>query len=99
VGPVQLVEEAPQIVAGLISGRVHENDVVAPVSIGDFVWIGVNVTVLPGVTIGEGAIVAAGAVVTRDVPALAVVAGVPARVIGQRDAAHFEAALQERRFY
>lgn len=44
-------------------------------------WIGAGVTILPGVTVGEHAIVAAGAVVSRDVPARTVVAGVPARVI------------------
>jgi UDP-2-acetamido-3-amino-2,3-dideoxy-glucuronate N-acetyltransferase len=44
--------------------------------------IGSNVTVVPGVTVGESAVVGAGAVVTRDVPAFAIVAGVPARVIG-----------------
>ncbi|WP_225047670.1 sugar O-acetyltransferase [Lacticaseibacillus kribbianus] len=44
-------------------------------------WLGANVTVLPGVTIGENAIVGAGAVVTKDVPANTVVAGVPAKVI------------------
>lgn len=44
-------------------------------------WIGAAVTILPGVTVGENAVVAAGAVVTRDVPANTVVAGVPARVI------------------
>jgi len=44
--------------------------------------IGSNATILPNLTIGEGALVGAGAVVTRDVPAFAVVAGVPARVIG-----------------
>jgi acetyltransferase-like isoleucine patch superfamily enzyme len=44
--------------------------------------IGSNATILPGVTIGEGALVGAGAVVTKDVPDYAVVAGVPARVIG-----------------
>lgn len=51
------------------------------IRIGDKVWLGANVTVLPGVTIGEGAIVAAGAVVTRDVAARTVVGGVPAKVI------------------
>ena len=53
----------------------------APIRIGDDVWIGANATVLPGVIIGDGAVVAAGAVVTRDVPAMTVVGGVPARVI------------------
>ena len=52
-----------------------------PVRIGDRVWIGTRAVVLKGVTIGDGAVVAAGAVVTRDVPAGAVVAGVPARVV------------------
>jgi acetyltransferase-like isoleucine patch superfamily enzyme len=50
----------------------------APVTIGDHVWIGMRATVLKGVTIGSGAIVAAGAVVTRDVPENTLVAGVPA---------------------
>lgn len=57
----------------------------APIRIGDDVWIGANAMVLPGVTIGDGAVVAAGAVVTRDVPAMTVVGGVPARVIKQID--------------
>jgi acetyltransferase-like isoleucine patch superfamily enzyme len=49
------------------------------------VWIGENVCVLPGVTIGDGAIINANAVVTKDVPAGTIVAGVPARVIKQWD--------------
>ena len=53
----------------------------APIKIGAHVWIGSNATVLPGVTIGDYAVVAAGAVVTRDVPAMTVVGGVPARVL------------------
>ncbi len=53
-----------------------------PVKIGERVWIGANVTVLPGVTIGENAIVAAGAVVTKDVPPNTIVGGVPAKQIG-----------------
>lgn len=52
-----------------------------PISIGNHVWIGINATILKGVTIGDGAIIAAGAVVTQDVPENALVGGVPARVI------------------
>ncbi len=53
----------------------------APISIGNHVWIGMRSIILKGVTIGDGAVVAAGAVVTRDVPAGSVVAGNPTRVV------------------
>lgn len=52
-----------------------------PIHIEKNVWLGANVTVLPGVTIGEGSIIAAGAVVTKDVSANMIAAGVPAKVI------------------
>jgi acetyltransferase-like isoleucine patch superfamily enzyme len=55
-----------------------------PIMIGDRAWISFRSTVLPGVTIGEGAVIAAGAVVTQDVPPFAIVAGMPARVVGER---------------
>jgi acetyltransferase-like isoleucine patch superfamily enzyme len=57
-----------------------------PIDVGDYAWIGHRATILQGVTIGEGAIVAAGAVVVKDVPANAIVAGIPAKVIGHRSA-------------
>ena len=60
----------------------RRNDLLpAPVVIGNRVWIGSNATILPGVTIGDNAIVAAGAVVTKAVPPDTVVAGVPARIL------------------
>lgn len=55
-----------------------------PIVIGDYVWIGSRATIQPGVTIGEGAVVMAGAIVTRDVPPYAIVGGVPARQVGER---------------
>ncbi|HKU28106.1 MAG TPA: acyltransferase [Candidatus Sulfotelmatobacter sp.] len=56
----------------------------APVVIGSDVWIGSNAIVLPGVTIGEGAVIAAGSVVTKDVAAWSIVGGVPAKTIRMR---------------
>jgi len=53
----------------------------APVSIGNGAWLGARCTILPGVTIGEGAVVAAGAVVTKSVPANVLVGGTPARLL------------------
>lgn len=57
------------------------------VAIEDHVWVGTRAMILPGVTVGRGAVVAAGAVVTKDVAPLTIVAGVPAKPIGMRDAA------------
>ncbi len=56
----------------------------APVEIGDYVFIGPRAVILPGVKIGRGVVIAAGAVVTKDVLEFAVVGGVPAQVIGER---------------
>ena len=57
----------------------------SPIHIGNGVWIGSHVTILPGVTVGDHAVIAAGAVVTHDVPANAIAAGVPAKIIKQID--------------
>ncbi|GAB0173093.1 hypothetical protein NHP164001_11090 [Helicobacter trogontum] len=52
-----------------------------PIHIGNRVWIGINATICPGVTIGENSIIAAGAVVTKDVPSNVIVGGNPAKII------------------
>lgn len=57
----------------------------APIMLGRNVWVGSNATILQGVTIGDNAVVAAGAVVSRDVPANTIVGGVPARIIKRID--------------
>lgn len=59
----------------------HMEAAFKPVRIGSRAWIGANVTILPGVTIGDHAVIGAGSVVTKDVPARSVAVGVPARVI------------------
>ena len=58
-----------------------------PVVIGDDVWIGGNVTVLPGVHIGNNVVIGAGSVVTRDIPGNSLALGVPARVVRQLEEA------------
>ena len=71
-----------------------------PVVIEDNVWIGGNVVILPGVTIGEGSVIAAGSIVTRDIPPRVVAGGNPCRVIRpltEADREKWEAALREHR--
>lgn len=66
---------------------IHSEDmrpIEQPVEIGDYVFIGPRAIILPGVKIGTGAVVAAGAVVTKDVPEKTIVGGVPAQEIGKR---------------
>lgn len=88
------------LIAELVSVRDHDHRfadperpirtqgaTVAAVHIGDDVWIGSKATIMKGVTIGDHAVVGANAVVTKDVPAWAIVAGIPATVLRYRDGA------------
>ena len=69
------------------------------VIIGDCVWFGSRVTVVGGVTIGEGAIVAAASVVTKDVPPCAIVGGNPAKILKYRDQKHYYELKDQKRFH
>ena len=73
-------------------------DVALPINIEESVWICLGAMILPGVTIHEGAVVAMGAVVVRDVPARAVVGGNPAEVISERSADVYERLKREKKY-
>ena len=72
--------------------------VVEDVTLGDFVWLGNNVIILAGVTIGEGAIIQAGSVVVSDIPPLAIAGGHPAKVFKYRDKEHFDTLKAQGKF-
>lgn len=77
-----LFSERKNDVSNWINGKKDWNDVIIKkVKINNKAWIGFNVTILKGITIGEGAVVAAGSVVTKDVPSYTVVGGNPAKII------------------
>lgn len=72
-----------------------ERDISKKVKIGRYVWIGARSTIVPGVTIGDGAVVGAGSVVTKDVPKYAVVGGNPAKILKYRDKMNYD-TLEEK---
>jgi acetyltransferase-like isoleucine patch superfamily enzyme len=74
------------------------NDVVNGIKIGRYVWLGMNVCVLPGVRIGDGAIVGMGTVVSRDVGPGEILVSASTRVVGHRNEAHTESLLVKSAF-
>ncbi len=74
--------------------NIHKN-----VTIGNFVWIGTRVLILGGVTIGDGAIIQAGSVVTSDIPSMAIAGGAPAKIFKERDKKHFQKLLEEKKYH
>ena len=85
IGPNVMMRTSDHSTTRLDMPMRMQGHIAGAISVADDVWIGANVTILRDVSIGRGAIVAAGAVVTKDVPAFAVVSGVPARVLKWRD--------------
>jgi acetyltransferase-like isoleucine patch superfamily enzyme len=74
-------------------------NVVKNITIEDNVWVGSRVTILGGVTIGEGAVIQAGSVVTKDIPKYAIAGGHPAQVFAHRDREHYDELKRKKRFH
>lgn len=82
---VAVAPEVSFFAAGHDYTRRSLPNIASSITVGDYVWIGGRSIILGGVTIGEGAVIAAGSVVTRDIPPYTVAAGIPARVIKKRE--------------
>jgi acetyltransferase-like isoleucine patch superfamily enzyme len=96
------VDIASEVMIWTSQHDIHDPEfkgIEAKVVIEDYVFIGPRAIILPGVTIGRGAIVAAGAVVTKDVAEGSIVAGVPAKNIGQRDTTNLKYRLGRARWF
>jgi hypothetical protein len=74
------------------------DDIKKPVIIEDFVWCGSNVTILPGVHVGEGVVIAACSVVTKNIPDYAIVAGNPAKILKFRDIEVYKKLKEEKKY-
>lgn len=89
----------PYVGPALFKKQLKSNRTVEPVKIGSSVWIGCGAKILSGVCIGDNAVVAAGSVVTRDVPEFAVVAGIPARILKLKFDAELRAKIKESQWW
>ncbi len=96
------VDIASQVMLWTSEHDIHSSDMKAieeKVIIKDYVFIGPRAIILPGVTVGEGAVVGAGAIVTKDVPDRAIVAGIPAKKIGERKTQRLDYKLGRARLF
>ena len=84
MGPEVVILTSTHIFSDTNTPMNIQGSMTKPVTIGNDVWIGTRAIILPGVKIGNGCIIAAGAVVTKDIPDFAIVGGVPAKVIKYR---------------
>ena len=81
-----------------ISIPYDDVDIIKPVIIKNFVWCGANVTIVPGVIVGEGVVIASGTVVTKNVPDFAVIGGNPHKIIKYRDIETFKRLKENGKF-
>jgi len=84
ISPMVMITTNNHIFSDRDQPIIEQGVVCGEIAIDDDVWIGANATILPGIKVGKGAVVGAGAVVTKDISPYTVVAGVPAKVIGKR---------------
>lgn len=98
IGPSLTVHTANHNYEG-VALPYDEKYIASDVKIGKNVWIGANCTILPGVSIGEGAVVAASSVVSKSVPDFAVVAGNPAKIIKYRDIERYNNNKSKKNIY
>lgn len=100
--PVHFFSTSPQVYRNKTISKYIEwpaGDYVKPSILGNDIWVGSNAIILQGVEIGDGAIIAAGAVVTKDVDPYTIVGGVPAKVIGKRFDADTEKTICESKWW
>jgi acetyltransferase-like isoleucine patch superfamily enzyme len=96
------VDVASEVMIYNSEHNIHDPEfgpIEAPVTIEDYVFIGPRATIMPGVTIGKGAVIAASAVVTKDVPPNTIMGGVPAKPIGERQLTDYHYRLGRPRLF
>ncbi len=91
IGDCVVINDGCELLTGTHDvNSAHWELIAKPITVEDYAWIATGAMLLPGVTVGRGAVVAAGAVVTKSVPPLEIVGGNPARPIGRRGVDQFD---------